>query len=435
MIDFLPWDTEIESPATIAILGGGPLGIEAALYARFLGYHVSIFESRRVAHRMLDWNNRSLCLPASELTTSLGIAALRAQYPDMPDIDPERMLTGKEYAEEYLLPLAKTDLVFDDIHFLSPVSDISRLRLHTEPDWNSPEEYPWQERCNDEFRLVIRGRHRGVWTSRADCVIDCRGEATESRGLGPGGGTAIGELEHASDIYAFLPGDRKFEAKQVAGKRIVLVGSTADACLGVREFLAFQDANPKTQFCWIVPPADSEDPEQLRLLRTELSMRASSDIVVIESLGVEKISKDESGEWILELLKDDDSTVVFRGDVLVRRTGNSTPPISPTLLVENPRANHWLGACGLGHQESVHALAQEVLTPEPGYFRLRAPIDPWVVGSPSAEVSNEQSSSPLRGGTLPQAFSRLKCIFAILGGRADLDLYEVMRKQQLNDPE
>jgi hypothetical protein len=253
--------------------------------------------------------------------------------------------------------------------------------------------------------------------------------------LGPGGGTAIGELEHASDIYAYLPGDRKFEAKQVAGKRIVLVGSTADACLGVREFLAFQDANPKTQFCWIVPPADSEDPEQLRLLRTELSMRASSDIVVIESLGVEKISKDESGEWTLELLKDDDSTVVFRGDVLVRRTGNSTPPISPTLLVENPRANHWLGACGLGHQESVHTLAHEVLTPEPGYFRLRAPIDPWVVGSSSAEVSNEQSSSPLRGGTLPQAFLRLKRIFAILGGRADLDLYEVMRKQQLNDPE
>ncbi|MFN5103922.1 MAG: hypothetical protein ACK5GJ_14110, partial [Planctomycetota bacterium] len=56
MIDALPWDPEMESPATIAILGAGPMGIEAALYARFLGYHVSIFETRRVAHRMLDWN-------------------------------------------------------------------------------------------------------------------------------------------------------------------------------------------------------------------------------------------------------------------------------------------------------------------------------------------------------------------------------------------
>jgi hypothetical protein len=440
MIDFLPWDAEIESPATIAILGGGPLGIEAALYARFLGYHVSIFESRRVAHRMLDWNNRSLSLPASELTTSLGIAALRAQYPDVRDIDPGRMLTGKEYAEEYLLPLAKTDLVFDDIHFLSPVSDISRLRFRTEPDWASPEEYSWQERCNDEFRLVIRGRHRGVWTSRADCVIDCRGDSTESRGLGPGGGTAIGELEHAGDLYAYLPGDRKFDAKQAAGKRIVLVGGTAEACLGVREFLEFQNANPQTQFCWIVPPADSEDPEPLRLLRSELSMRASSDIVVIESLGVEKISKDDRGEWVLELLKDDDSTVVFRCDVLVRRTGNCTPPISPTLLVENPRANHWLGECVSSNKEDLHRLVQEVLTPEPGYFRLRAPSDPWVANNANAsddstQVANVQLTCPTRGGTLPEAFARLQCIFAILGGRADLNLYEIMRKQQLNDAE
>ncbi len=27
------WDPEVESPATIAVIGGGPTGIEAALYA------------------------------------------------------------------------------------------------------------------------------------------------------------------------------------------------------------------------------------------------------------------------------------------------------------------------------------------------------------------------------------------------------------------
>jgi thioredoxin reductase len=73
MIDALPWDPEMESPATIAILGAGPMGIEAALYARFLGYHVSIFETRRVAHRMLDWNNRKIDSPVGQITTSLGL--------------------------------------------------------------------------------------------------------------------------------------------------------------------------------------------------------------------------------------------------------------------------------------------------------------------------------------------------------------------------
>ncbi|MEC9117285.1 MAG: FAD-dependent oxidoreductase, partial [Planctomycetota bacterium] len=32
----------IDTPATIAILGAGPIGLEAALYARFLGYEVTV---------------------------------------------------------------------------------------------------------------------------------------------------------------------------------------------------------------------------------------------------------------------------------------------------------------------------------------------------------------------------------------------------------
>ena len=30
----------LDTPATIAITGNGPIGLEAALYARFLGYQV-----------------------------------------------------------------------------------------------------------------------------------------------------------------------------------------------------------------------------------------------------------------------------------------------------------------------------------------------------------------------------------------------------------
>ncbi|MFM7927885.1 MAG: hypothetical protein ACKO9Q_09260, partial [Pirellula sp.] len=128
MFDALPWDPEMESPATIAIVGAGPMGIEAALYARFLGYHVSIFETRRVAHRLLDWNDRKIDLPAGQVTTSLGLGALEAQDESYRTPEADRIFTGKQYAEEYLLPLAKTDLLFDDIHFLSPVIDISRFR-------------------------------------------------------------------------------------------------------------------------------------------------------------------------------------------------------------------------------------------------------------------------------------------------------------------
>ena len=39
----------IATPAKLAILGAGPLGLEAALYARFLGYAVVIFAADFVA--------------------------------------------------------------------------------------------------------------------------------------------------------------------------------------------------------------------------------------------------------------------------------------------------------------------------------------------------------------------------------------------------
>ena len=38
----------IETPATIFFIGAGPVALEAALYARYLGYHVEICEAGQV---------------------------------------------------------------------------------------------------------------------------------------------------------------------------------------------------------------------------------------------------------------------------------------------------------------------------------------------------------------------------------------------------
>ncbi|HKD37575.1 MAG TPA: FAD-dependent oxidoreductase, partial [Pirellulales bacterium] len=45
----------VESPARIAVLGAGPIGLEAALYARYLGYEVDVYERGRVAEHLLQW--------------------------------------------------------------------------------------------------------------------------------------------------------------------------------------------------------------------------------------------------------------------------------------------------------------------------------------------------------------------------------------------
>jgi hypothetical protein len=414
MIDALAWDPEMESPATIAILGAGPLGIETALYARFLGYHISIFETRRVAHRMLDWNLRPLEEPASNVTTSLGLAALQAQDPTYRPPDPSRVFNGKQYAEEYLLPLAKTDLLFDDIHFLSPVIDISRFRVGTQPLAGRFDEYPWQERCNDEFRILVDGRHRGTWVSRADCIIDCRGHGTHRVGLGPAGGLAIGELDARKEFLEHLPNDRKFDPKTYDAQSILIVGSSQDACRTLRECLAYARHE---RLVWVLPYTQSDEAEFLAQARLELNQQTSSSFVMIESLGVESISPQENGGWQVRLLKEDDSSVELQVDRIASRTEPLETLLGPTLLTYNPQASNFLEsgfqqyARANPSQETYLRSAREVLTPEPGYFRLRAERR-WDV-----------------------AFERLRSIFAILGGRSDLDLYEIMRKQQSTAPD
>ena len=111
----MDWDPEIDTPATIAIVGAGPVGVEAALYARFLGYFVMLFDSRRVGHRPLACGDQLLDQPWSDLTSPLGLAALAAQGTagDLPAGDAR--ISYRQYVEKYLIPVARTDLLYESV--------------------------------------------------------------------------------------------------------------------------------------------------------------------------------------------------------------------------------------------------------------------------------------------------------------------------------
>ncbi len=104
----------VDTPATIAIIGAGPIGLEAALYARFLGYDVRIYERDAVARSLRDDE------PAAQhvwraSTSPLGIAALSAQQAQWQPAEPDALLSATELAERYFLPLAQSDLLVDHL--------------------------------------------------------------------------------------------------------------------------------------------------------------------------------------------------------------------------------------------------------------------------------------------------------------------------------
>ena len=99
-----------DSMPRIAVLGGGALGIEVALYARYLGYPVDLY-----AFDLLSGDDTLLDGPFREFASPLGVAALWAQYPEWECPKGAAILTTEEYRDLYLRPLAKTDLVWDTL--------------------------------------------------------------------------------------------------------------------------------------------------------------------------------------------------------------------------------------------------------------------------------------------------------------------------------
>ncbi|XZE21087.1 hypothetical protein SH449x_000981 [Pirellulaceae bacterium SH449] len=402
----LPWDPEVETPATIAIIGGGPVGIEAGIYARFLGYHVSIFETRRVGHRMHDWHNRPLGVAVSECTTPLGLAAIKAQNPEYEFPPLDKIWTGQEFAEEYLIPLAKTDLLFDDIHFLSPVRDVSRCQT----DRETIEDL--QERCNDEFRLLVAGQHRGDWISKADVVLDCRGCFQSQSGMGPGGGQAIGEKEFESHLLKHSVQDRKFEAKSIRDKSICLVGSTWHATLFAQEFWDARVDYPGTKLLWLVPEDREKWPAGMKRLAELIQSDPAGPVQLLATLGVDKVRRSVDGKWHLQCVRSDETITELTCDELVRRTPGREAPGFPELDTTSFTLQD-----GTAHRFITH---------EPGYYRLRGDQSdsPFVIGSGS-DRADEQTTISL-GSSLKECHQSIRELFAILGGRENLDLYEIM---------
>jgi hypothetical protein len=179
----------VDTPARIAILGAGPLGLEAALYARYLGYEVALFEQQTACGNFLQRGEELLPHSAGENRTSLGLAALRAQSEDFPVFDATAQETARSLAESYLLPLAATDLLADCLHLGQMIVRIERTdfpeeELATLPADDAPVASPaeaggeleeYEELEFAPFELLVRLSDGTEQTQQAEVVIDTLG--------------------------------------------------------------------------------------------------------------------------------------------------------------------------------------------------------------------------------------------------------------------
>ncbi len=246
----------VDTPASIVILGAGPIGLEAALYARFLGYDVELLEQADVAHHVLRWGHVRMFTPFGMNCSPLGRAALQAQDSHYQPPAEDQLISGREWAERYLIPLSQTDLLADSLRTGRRVVTVGRR--------GSLKSRLGADRDEQPLRVLSCDGAGREYETNADIVIDTTGVFGQPNWMGPGGTPALGERQARDGIAYGLPDVLGEERGRYAGRHVLVVGHgySAATTLVALAALADQEAQagqPKaTRVTWLTRPGLGE---------------------------------------------------------------------------------------------------------------------------------------------------------------------------------
>lgn len=259
----------LEFPATIAVIGGGPIGLEATLYGRFLGYEVTLFEQGEVADNIRQWQHLPLWTPFKYLHSRLGRLAIKTQSPDHLFPEPQQELTAQNWLESYIFPLAGTDLISKSLRTRHRVLSVGRC--HYSKHQLVANETRWQ----DGFAVVWQDADGNEHSDTFDFVIDASGTFHQQQSWGVGGSVALGEsrLRQARlrdpGLQAALHVTAPDFAKDVdrwQDSDVLVIGDSPVAAQAVTQWLNF---NERGRLIWALPhtpttnglyPTTVEDP-------------------------------------------------------------------------------------------------------------------------------------------------------------------------------
>lgn len=411
----------IDTPARLAILGAGPIGLEAALYARFLGYDVVVFETGDVAESVRRWGHVRMFTPFGMNRTTLGLAAIHAQDESSRPPADDALLTGHEWVERYLLPLSQTDLLSDHLRLHTAVLGVGKEELLKGDLPGSPDRGDWS------FR-VLSESSEGQKVELFDGVLDCTGVFTTPNWFAGGGLCTVGELMLHNEIEYRLPDILGRDLERYGSKHILLVGGGLSAATNLVALAELASGQPRTRVTWVTrregpagtggPLAMIENdrlPERAALARRANQLAAGGGAVTYwpQTL-VERVERPQpGGPFEVELsgrhggkIEVDEiiANVGFRPDsrlyeeLQIHECYATQGPmnLAAALLGQESRDCLDQQACGL----------QTLINPEPNFYIL------------GAKSYGRRSNFLLSVG-----YQQIREVFTLIGDRATLDLY------------
>lgn len=377
-----------ESGSRIAIIGAGPIGLEAALFARQRGFDVTVLERGRVADNVRSWGHVRLFSPFSMNSSPWGRDALAGSAIEtasggigLPASD--SLLTGLEFAERYLLPLSRHALIADSIRENAEVAAIGRSSL-----WKT--DLIGAARQQSPFRILVR-TGQGEETVESDFLLDCSGTYSRHNWLGAGGTPCPGELAAENRITWTLPDVLGCDRDEFAGQRTLVVGSGYSAATTVASLAELAEEYPGTSVVWLTR-TDRQTPvaaipDDSLTERATLSLRANQ--LAVEQGGivewkpaslVKQVESMPDGGFVVSIESGSGSEKVAVDQIVAHVGFRPDRSLYEELQVHECYATQGpikLAAALLG-ESSTDCLAQscpgaETLTnPEPGFFILGA---------------------------------------------------------------
>jgi len=409
----------------LLVLGAGPVGLEAALYALSLGYDARVVEAGRVGEQVLEWGHVRMFSPWAMNCSppGLGILAARGLAPYG---DGSVCPTGRELVERYLVPLAGQAPLRGRIARSTRVVAVGRDGLLKGDLAGS------SERGRSPFRiLVVRDGREAIL--HADLVIDATGTYVRHRFLGDGGIPAPGEIEAAERIDYRLVDLEGPRGSDFAGRRVLLVGAGHSAATSAAGLASLVEKDPRTRVLWAyratrdpLYPRRPADPlpsrDRLAALANRLARKAIGAIetlpgTVVEAIAPARRSAAGRAEPLAVTLRSGSRPLRVAVDRIIANVGyapdrsiHAELQVHECYATEGPikLAAALLGEGGGGGDCLAQAApsADLLANPEPGFY---------ILGS----KSYGRNSAFLLGAGRDQ----IRVLFAALERDATLDLY------------
>ena len=373
----------------IAVIGGGPIGLEAALYAHTLGLDVTLYEHGQPGEHVGRWGFLRMFTPFGMNTTTLGKKSVReGTKTELPS--DTALLTGREYRDTYLSPLAQSPALKDAVRGQTAVLAVGRTgwRKSDPPNRSLP-----------PFRLLLRGVNNQESFATADVVLDCSGVFHKPHWIGDGGLPAAGEAASRQHIPYWVEDIRGAKKNHYAGKSVIVIGDGHSAATTICDLMDLGAENQSTWVIWLtrgsrtqpvlrVPNDPIRDRDRLAVKANGLATRCDGNLEYhTDNRIVEVVSSGPDKGYRVVTQSAGGQSRTWEAERLIANVGyKPDQTLTSELRVTEPDG--------------------DVMTGEPGYYILGA-----------------KSHGRRSGFLLRDAHDQIRRVFADIQGSARLDLY------------